>query len=1194
MTDPRCPFCEPDAARVFYRGKLVLGLWDAFPVSPGHALLVPRRHVPAWFDATREEQKALTRAVAVARDAIEQSHQPDGFNIGINVGQAAGQTVFHLHVHVIPRYAGDVPNPRGGVRHIIPGKGSYGDGESDRPEWLGVPHRRPLVRGLEDPFLPHLAGHLARANSVDVAVAFTMYQGLEQLDPYLRDILGRGGRIRYLTGDYLESTDPSALRALLDLKESAGGRIDNRVFETSSGSTFHPKAYIVRYASGQGVAFVGSSNVSRAAFASNAEWNYRVVSSTDAAAFDDVAQGFEELFAHPATSPLTHDWITDYERRREQYPFRALGADSPVEVREQPPVVVPHRIQAEALAALEATRETGNQAGLVVLATGLGKTWLAAFDSRKPGFRRVLFVAHREEILSQAMQTFRRIRPDSSFGHYTGEERQPGADILFASIQTLGRVQHLERFATDAFDYIVVDEFHHAAARTYRLVIDYFRPKFLLGLTATPERTDGGDLLALCGENLVYRRDLLEGIRQELLCPFHYFGVPDEVDYRNIPWRSTRFDEDELTAAVATRSRAQNALEQLRKRGGRRTLAFCVSQRHADFMAEFFSEHGIRVAAVHSGPSSAPRALSLARLQAGELDVVFAVDMFNEGVDLPALDTVMMLRPTESRIIWLQQFGRGLRKAAGKDHLAVIDYIGNHRTFLLKPQTLLGLGPGRSEVLNALIRLESHQFELPPGCEVTYDVEAVNILRALVGTPPTEVVSARYRDFEDLNGARPTAVEMYHEGYNPRSVRNQHGSWLRFVQQMGGLDASQQAALVEAGGFLDSLEVTPMVKSYKMLTLLAMLNADAFPGRIEISALVAGFRSLANRNAHLAREAANALVSDDALRADLERNPIAAWTGGQGTGDIKYFTYADGYFASTVEVSESARAGLQELAREIADWRLAEYLNRPGVSEAQDTPEGFQCKVSHSGGNPILFLPDRDRVEGIPEGWKDIRADGLLYQANVVRVAVNVVRKPGSDVNELPGLLRGWFGPDAGLPGTAHKVVFSRDGDAYDLAPLGRRDARLELWRSYSREEIPALFGLKFSRATWNAGYVVPFGHMFLLVTLKKSGTGGNFLYDDRFLTPSTFQWQSQNRTTQRSPNGQLILHHAARGIPVHLFVRSERKTPNGRSAPFVYCGDVEFVSWEGDKPITVRWQLPTPVPDRLASLLQTGSPNVA
>ena len=298
MTEPRCPFCDLDASRVFYRDTLVTGLWDAFPVSAGHALLVPRRHVATWFDATRAEQDALMRAVDVARKAIEESHRPDGFNIGINVGRAAGQTVFHLHVHVIPRYAGDTRNPRGGVRHVIPGKGDYGAAGEDTPPWFGVPHRRPLVRGLDDPFLPHLAGHLARANSVDIAVAFTMFQGLVQLESHLQDVLSRGGRIRYLTGDYLDATDPAALRRLLEIGAAAGGRIDARIFQTGSGRTFHPKAYIARYEGGDGVAFVGSSNVSQAAFGNNAEWNYRVVSSTDTPAFQDVAQGFEELFVH--------------------------------------------------------------------------------------------------------------------------------------------------------------------------------------------------------------------------------------------------------------------------------------------------------------------------------------------------------------------------------------------------------------------------------------------------------------------------------------------------------------------------------------------------------------------------------------------------------------------------------------------------------------------------------------------------------------------------------------------------------------------------------------------------------------------------------------------------------------------------------------------------------------------------------
>ncbi len=350
-------------------------------------------------------------------------------------------------------------------------------------------------------------------------------------------------------------------------------------------------------------------------------------------------------------------------------------------------------MQREALDALADTRADGNAAGLVVLATGMGKTFLGAFDSAE--FSRVLFVAHREEILKQARRTFRRVRPRASLGFYHGGEKSPGADILFASVQTLAQPGHLAAFAPDAFDYLIVDEFHHAHADTYRRLLDYFEPRFLLGLTATPERTDGGDLLALCGENVVYRADLFEGIERGRLSPFDYFGVPDPVEYDNIPWR--RLSEEELTGLVATEARAENAFEQLQQRGGRRVLAFCVSIRHAEFMRRFFAERGLRAVAVHSGAESAPREEAIELLEKGELDVVVTVDMFNEGVDIPAVDTVLMLRPTDSKVVWLQQLGRGLRKQAGK-RLSVIDYVGNHRAFLRHLQTLFQLD---GSVLNA-------------------------------------------------------------------------------------------------------------------------------------------------------------------------------------------------------------------------------------------------------------------------------------------------------------------------------------------------------------------------------------------------------------------------------------------------------------------------------------------------------------
>ena len=248
-------------------------------------------------------------------------------------------------------------------------------------------------------------------------------------------------------------------------------------------------------------------------------------------------------------------------------------------------------MQRAALDRLEQTRIEGFRHGLVVMATGLGKTWLAAFDTARPQFRRILFVAHREEILRQSLDVFRRVQPDADLGLYYGGEKQPNARVLFASIQTLAG--NLAQFAGDRFDYVVIDEFHHAAARSYRKVIDHFQPDFLLGLTATPNRMDGADLLALCSDNLVYECPLTEGIERGDLSPFHYFGIADDVDYAPIPWRNGRFDPAALTEAVETEQRARHALDVWREKGSGRTIAFCVTVAHADFMADFFRRCGV-------------------------------------------------------------------------------------------------------------------------------------------------------------------------------------------------------------------------------------------------------------------------------------------------------------------------------------------------------------------------------------------------------------------------------------------------------------------------------------------------------------------------------------------------------------------------------------------------------------------------
>jgi len=1178
-----CPFCNPLTERVFYRDSLVIGLWDGFPVTAGHALLIPVRHAPTWFDATQDEKSALVRSIDIARHAIESQGTVDGFNIGINCGEAAGQTVFHLHVHVIPRRRGDVEDPRGGVRHVIPTKANYVRDRDDRLE--AVPYalrEQVLVTGDLDPLLPHLKNHLAMARAADMAVAFTLRSGLDLIQPYLQDLLDRGGVLRILTGDYLGATDPDALLRLLDLE----GRVETRVYETSTvgdlpafGGSFHPKAYLFEHQDGSGAAFIGSSNLSHTALTSGVEWNYKVLEARDRAGLADIRMAFDRLFHSPKTRPVTTDWIDSYRNRRTKDPIQQQAAV--LEVATEPPLLIPHphSIQVEALKNLTETRIAGKRAGLIVLATGLGKTWLSAFDSGS--FKRVLFIAHREEILGQALATFRATRPHDRLSRFTGNEKETGAAVLFASVQTLSRIEHLRKFTPDEFDYVVVDEFHHAEARTYRKLIDYFKPTFLLGLTATPERSDGADLLALCEDNLVYRCELTQGIQRGLLCPFRYFGVPDTVDYKNIPWRNKKFDEDKLTEAVATQARAENILEQYRKRAGNRTIAFCVSQRHADFMREFFVRNGISARSVHAGSTSDPRAASLDALKEGKLSVLCAVDMFNEGIDVPELDTVMMLRPTESRIVWLQQFGRGLRKSSAEKKLTVIDYIGNHRSFMLKPQALFGLPAGDREVLNLLSRLERGEQVLPVGCEVTYELEVKNIFRELLrrGEGTVELLTRRYQDFRDMIGVRPTASEMFREGYNPRAMKAHHGSWLGFVRAQNGLTAAEAAARETLVGFLDALEVTEMSKSYKMVTLLAMLNRNGLPGRISVGDLALEVTSLCLQHPRMKQDLGAAATDVAALRRLLLAQPIPAWCEGRGTGGVPYFELQADQLRFLPSISDELIAPAQELIREIVDWRLAEYFSRAGSVTAAG--EEYSLKVSRAGEQPMLFLPDRNNHAELPEGWTQVRMSGQMLRANFVKVALNVVQASGSEKNVLPELLTEWFGPDVGKPGTKHQVILQREGTDWVLQPVAISSGAAVPYKAYLRADIPPLFGLRHSEF-WRQGFIRQGNLTFLLVTLDKSAHDEAFKYQDHFISSTEFQWQSQNQTTQTSKAGESIRDHRKLGIEVHLFVRAKGRGAEGRGAPFYYMGRVDFKSWEGNKPITVRWGMKSPVPKPL------------
>ena len=311
-------------------------------------------------------------------------------------------------------------------------------------------------------------------------------------------------------------------------------------------------------------------------------------------------------------------------------------------------------------------------------------------------------------------------------------------------------------------------------------------------------------------------------------------------------------------------------------------------------------------------------------------------------------------------------------------------------------------------------------------------------------------------------------------------------------------------------------------------------------------------------------------------------NPIAAWVGGRGTGGTAYFIHDGETFRSQIECPAGATDALRELTRELCEWRLGQYLER--IQADTGRAPRFVGSVSHTNGRPIIFLPDREKNPGIPHGWTTVEtAEGPL-ELNFVKIAINVARRPGDAENVLPSVLRGWFGPSAGLPGEGpHRVLFELEGGDYQLNPVGAHESRPVIGGEYPREDIAPLWDLPFEDAKWRqSGFIWIGEHMFLLVTLEKRGMREEHRYQDRFLDAEHFQWQSQNRTPQSGKVGQALRHHRDRGIAVHLLARRFPKTQRGKAAPFTYCGDLDFQSWEGEKPITIRWRLTKPLPEQL------------
>lgn len=798
---------------------------------------------------------------------------------------------------------------------------------------------------------------ILQADRIDLIVSFLMESGVRLLLSDLKAALERGVQIRLLTGNYLGITQPAALYLL---KRELGDRVDLRFYHDQRRS-FHPKAYIFHYKQGSEI-YIGSSNVSRSALTSGIEWNYRLDSRKEEENFQLFYETFEDLFYHHAIV------IDDEELKRYSKNWKRPAVAKDLErydlVEEEAEeeksgkietLYQPRGVQIEALYALEASRAEGARKGLIHAATGVGKTYLAAFDSA--GYERVLFVAHREEILKQAAVSFRNVRHSDDYGFFYDGQKDTDQSVIFASVASLGKEKYLqeEYFSKDSFDYLVIDEFHHAVNEQYRRIIDYFKPQFLLGLTATPERMDGRNIYEICDYNVPYEISLKEAINKGILVPFHYYGVYDETDYSGLRLVKGRYREEELNQTyLGNRKRYDLIYRYYQKYGSKRALGFCCSKLHAEAMAREFCKRGIPAAAVYSGSEgefSQPRDAAIERLKRGEIRVVFSVDMFNEGVDIPAVDMVLFLRPTESPVVFLQQLGRGLRRSRGKTYLNVLDFIGNYEKAGRAPFLLSGNSQSEQKDFDPNGRKGFWEnFEFPEDCIVDFDLRLIDLFwemqkqKASIG----ERIREEYERVRELqNGRTPSRMELFtymedgiYQLCMSHPKENPFRRYLSYLQEIQGLSQEEKEIYDGIGReFLLLLETTDMQKVYKMPVLSAFYHEGTIRMAITEEEVLESWKEFFDQGTNWKDLGKEITYEEYQAKTDqwhlsqIKKNPVRFLkTSGKG-----FFVEKEGYVLALREDLEEVvkKEAFQNHMKDIIEYRTMEYYRRRYQEKAE-------------------------------------------------------------------------------------------------------------------------------------------------------------------------------------------------------------------------------------------------------------------
>lgn len=789
-----------------------------------------------------------------------------------------------------------------------------------------------------------LSEDIRNSSTIYILSSFLMRSGIDVIFQDLQDALDKGADIKILTGDYLYTTQPQALQKLLTL---TGDNIEIRLWQ-SEGISFHPKSFIFKHKK-KGAIIVGSSNMSKSALTSGVEWNLRMNRHASDEVFSEAITHFIHLFYAEETMTINQESVKIYEANYEQFHANhadlmttwttseeielTLPTDEAIDsevIKESEATylaeVEPRQAQIEALQALEDTVAEDYSKAMVVMATGLGKTYLAAFFAEQ--FNKILFIAHRQEIIKQAKDSFEHVLKKSG-GLLYGLEKDVDHDMLFASIFTLSIQDQLHNFNPNEFDLIIIDEFHHAAAKSYERVIDYFKPEFMLGLTATPERTDGQDVFTICDGNVAYEITFIQAIQRGWLAPFTYYGIIDDIDYSQIKWLGHQYDQQQLLIEQLNTERAEHIFEKWIKYKQTRTLGFCSSVKQANFLADFFVEQGFKAISLTSQTTSMSRDEAIRKLESGAIDIIFTVDLFNEGVDIPSVDTLLFTRPTESMVVFTQQIGRGLRKHEDKEKCVIIDLIGNYRSADTKLQVFQQpeIEMKRTEIVPAV----------PATCDIHMETEVIDLLRSLrrKRSPRKDRIFHDFIMVKEHLGRRPNYREVHLHGTEySREYRQAFGGYFAFLNEYGELSESEERVYQRHYEWLHKVEKEQMTKSYKMVVLEFLLNKgpEEWYDPVTPHEVAPYFHKFYMEKEYRKRidfSSANTKrlwdYDEDRVARLIATMPMDKWV-----DNDNLVSFDDGIFKINFAVGKEDEAILHSMTKQICDYKMQTYFERKG------------------------------------------------------------------------------------------------------------------------------------------------------------------------------------------------------------------------------------------------------------------------